>query len=111
MEIKLQVGYQVSLIKAAIFFSILFLLLAVKVINLMFDDFFLIIPSLKLDQLRKHKLHLNKPVPPTKLIRVSFFSHRTITTGNHLSSDIVMSESLLLFKKKLNCYNIAISKM
>ena len=39
-----------------------------NLIDLQFDDFFSISPSLKLYQLRRHKLHLNKPVRPNTLI-------------------------------------------
>jgi len=78
-----------------------------NLIDLQFYDFFSISPSLKLYQLRRHTLQLNKPIPPAMLIRVNFFSYRTISTWNNLPSEIVMSKSLVLFKKKSNCYNIA----
>jgi len=51
-----------------------------NLIDLQFDDFFSISPSLKLYQLRRHKLHVNKPIPPA--IRVIFFSHSTISLWN-----------------------------
>jgi len=78
-----------------------------NLIDLQFDDFFSISPSLKLYQLRRHKLHLNMPTPPATSTRINFFSYRTISTWNNLPSEIVMSKSLVLFKKKLNYYNIA----
>ena len=78
-----------------------------NLIDLQFDGFFPISPSLKLYQLKRHKLHLNMPTPPATLTRLNFFSYRTISTWNNLPSEIVMSKSLVLFKKKLNCYNIA----
>ena len=87
------------------------LILIVKIIHnlidLQFDDVFSISPSLKLYQLRRHKLHLSKPTPPATVTSLNFFSYRTISTWNHLPLEIVMSKSLVLFKKKLNCYNIA----
>ena len=78
-----------------------------NLIDLQFDDFFSISPSLKLYRLRRHKLHHNKPVPPVILIREKFFSYRTISLWNQLPSDIAMSELLVFFKKKLNYYNVA----
>ena len=78
-----------------------------NLIDLQFDDFFSISPSLKLYQLRRHKSHLNMPTPLATSTRINFFSYRTISTWNNLPSEIVMSKSLALFKKKLNYYNIA----
>ena len=78
-----------------------------NLIDLQFDDFFFISPSFKLYQLRRHKLHLNKPVPSATLIRVSFFLYQATSLWNQLPSDIVMSEPLGLFKKKLNHYSFA----
>ena len=74
-----------------------------SLVDLKLDTFFSIISSFKLYQLRWHTLHLNKSIPPGKLIRPI----PKISTWNQLPSDIVISESLALFKQKLNCYNIA----
>ena len=66
-----------------------------NLIDLQFDDFFSISPSLKLYQLRRHESHLNKPVPPATLIKVYFFLYRTIGLCNQLPSEIDMSECCL----------------
>ena len=78
-----------------------------NLLDLQFDNFFTISPTLKLYQLRRHTMHLHKPKSPGTLIRANFFSYRTINTWNQLPSDVVMSDSLVLFKLRLNRFNIA----
>ena len=56
-----------------------------NLIDLQFDNFFSINPSLKLYQFRRHKLQLNKPIPPATY---------------HLPSDIVMSKSLVCVSER-----------
>ena len=59
-------------------------------------------------------LDFESRIEMTQSLTLIFFSYRTISKWNQLPSDIVISKSLVLFKKKLKCYiiaDVAISKL
>ena len=60
-----------------------------NLIDLQFDDFLSISTSFKLYQLRRHRLQINKPIPPYTLISLSFFSYCTINTWSHLEFKVI----------------------
>ena len=76
-----------------------------KLVDLHFNDFFSISPTLKLYSLRRHSLHLQKPKMPKTAAKLNFFTHRTINIWNQLPKDVVTANSLMLFKLRLNKVN------
>ena len=77
-----------------------------NLVELKFENFFTISPTLKLYNLRRHELHLQKPKLPQTSVRQHFFTYRTVNIWNQLPQDIVNSSSLENFKFKLNSLDL-----
>lgn len=58
--------------------------------------------------LRRHRFYLNKPELSKTIIRRNFLSQRIISTWNKLPEHLVMSESLEIFKNKLDLIDISL---
>ena len=77
-----------------------------KLIDLDFNIFFTINNNSNTLNLRRHKFQIYKPRHPNSLIRGQFFSYRIISTWNQLPEDLISTSSLLLFKIKLDKFNL-----
>ena len=77
-----------------------------NLLDLPFNHFFTLNPSLLLYSLRRHSLSLLKPKLSKTSTRLNFFSYRTINTWNLLPQDIVTSKSLTIFKSKLKIFDL-----
>ena len=87
------------------------LIITYKIINNLVDinstDFFKTNLNLKNYNLRRNKFHLLKSPLPNYLVSSNFFSHRVINTWNSLPDNVVCSNSLQIFKFRLNNVNLA----
>ena len=87
------------------------LIITYKIINNLVDinstDFLKINLNLKNYNLRRNKFHLIKSPLPNYLVSSNFFSHRVINAWNSLPDNVVCSNSLQIFKFRLNNVNPA----
>ena len=77
-----------------------------NLIDLKFDNFFKFNQNLNYYNLRRHPLALAKPPLTKTSIRRNFFNNRCINLWNKLPEEIVVSDSLAIFKTKLNKFDL-----
>ena len=81
------------------------LILLYKIIHNLVDidtNTFFMFSSLGGYNLWRHQLHINRQPKTKTLCREKFFTHRVIKFWNDLPEEIVMSQTLSIFKSKLN---------
>ena len=76
-----------------------------NLIEIKSSDFFNVNEILNSYSLRRHKFYLKKPLRPKSAVVSNFFIHRAVNIWNKLPDQTVSSQTLPLFKTRLNEYN------